>query len=718
MRTISSTPAEDALLYLWVWLSIHRRIRAALAVVFTCLVCQLINTPPALAAEDDSASQTSIDTYWLPLAGVTDTHGVPVGTYTELPLDYGQTIYVTRQIRGILMRLAWMIYTLVVYSILALCDFILSLEWVDWILSPFVLLSNTVQGLLTQTGIVGLGIFIAAVVIAWGLIRGKMGAAIAEIALVALFAGLVSTPIANPSEHIKSWISTSAEYGTEAGTATVEGSEEGAPVSTSPVSGPIIDLTVRNPALVLSFGSTLEGDECARIWDDQATSGADTEKLRKAVVGCNDELKAANETDNFVVFAFLLIFWISTGGLMALIVVFLAFLLKDVVLAGLGLINTVFRAHLAVFPGGGRQAFINAALQLLVNVFMVGAYIFLISLYLWLVGKFTESFGGTAMMIGNLIFGFVLIAMALTFWNLKRQGKSVAERIARALGSSPLNHAAPLQPSGFSRSATQLASSGRKTAVQQIRRRYMGKGLQTVAASAAAPATGGASVVAARAAAAGWFVAGSLYNAHTNGALQPGSGASPRTHTAPVRSPRELEAGPAGHGQSVRDENGAIPLGHRAPQDAASSSQPAEQDHSVAQARSLRTPELVEPAAGDRVPVTARARPADGSGATADTFSSEAAQHPATESTRKRSTMPAGQYGSVRVNRNGTTNNVLSGQLVSSVPEGTKVVRVWDIDESTPAQNRRRRQAATSSAMYQAQARSRANRAAERGAVR
>ena len=37
----------------------------------------------------------------------------------------------------------------------------------------------------------------------------------------------------------------------------------------------------------------LEGDECARIWDDQATSDADTEKLRKSVVGCDDIAAAA-----------------------------------------------------------------------------------------------------------------------------------------------------------------------------------------------------------------------------------------------------------------------------------------------------------------------------------------------------------------------------------------------------------------------------------------
>ncbi|MBD4386288.1 hypothetical protein GUH10_31490, partial [Xanthomonas citri pv. citri] len=92
--------------------------------------------------------KTTLGTYWLPLGDVTDSHGVPVDQYTELPLDYGQSVYVTRQIRGVLMRIAWMGYTLVTYAVLALCDFILSLEWLDWVLAPLTLLANSLQGVL------------------------------------------------------------------------------------------------------------------------------------------------------------------------------------------------------------------------------------------------------------------------------------------------------------------------------------------------------------------------------------------------------------------------------------------------------------------------------------------------------------------------------------------------------------------------------------------
>lgn len=745
MKQISSTPVEDALLRLWVWLSVHRKTRILLAVAATCVIAELITTTSALA-DDETKPDTSIDTYGLPLTEVTDTHGVPLDKYTELPLDYGQSIYITRQIRGILMRLAWMAYTLVVYSILSLCNFVLSLEWVDWILSPFTLLANTVQGLLNETGIVGLGIAIAALVIAWGFLRGKMGAAIAEIALVALFTGLVATPMANPSEHIKSWITTSADYGTEAGGAVVTGTEAGAEASTDPISGQIIDLTVRNPALVLSFGSDLEGDKCAQTWDDKAKGGADAEKLRKAVLSCNKDLKAANETDGFLIFAFLAMFWVSTGGLMALVVVFLLFLLKDVVLAGFGLVNTVLRAHLAVFPGGGRQAFLNAFLQLVVNVVMVGAYIFLLSLYLWLVGKLHNAVGGTVMMIGNLIFGLVLIALAITFWVFKRQGKSVGEKIARALGSSPLNRAPALKPSGFSRSATQLASTGRRAGTQYLKHRAtrtaMTKGLGTLATVGAGAATGGAAVAAAQAASAGWFVAGNLYNAHRQRNTRPGAGTAPHTHTYRTAASKGLEAGPSYNGdvENLRDDNGAIPMDHRP----APAAQEASAVANPAQARTLRTPERLEHPTGDRVPAPSAATPlpaaggessaqpvgaehpqrhagsqAGGStaaGAVGKGSSQETGQaqtRPNTQGTRARSTMPTGQYGTVRVNRNGTTNNVLTGEVVDTVPPTAKLTRAWDLSESTLARARPR-QVATHTATYQMQ-KSRANHAAERG---
>ncbi|MEX5249880.1 hypothetical protein, partial [Kocuria sp. CPCC 205260] len=50
--------------------------------------------------------------------------------------------------------------------------------------------------------------------------------------------------------------------------------------------------------------------------------------------------------------------------------------------------------------------------------------------------------------------------------------------------------------------------------------------------------------------------------------------------------------------------------------------------------------------------------------------------------------MPAGQYGTVRVNRNGTTNNVVTGEVVDTVPPHTKVVRAWDMSDTDGSSQR------------------------------
>ncbi len=760
---VSSTPAQDALLRAWIWLSFHHKTRMLLAVVLTCFLCQMVNATMASAADEEQEAR--LNTYWLPLGNVTDSHGVPVGQYTELPLDYGNPAYPMRGLRGALLRFAWMIYTVVTYAVLALCNFVLSLEWVDWILSPFILLANTIQGLMSQTGIVGLGIFIAAITIAWGLARGKMGAAILEIAIVALFVGLVSSPIANPSEQIRSWIGTSATYGTEAGVAAVTGTEEGSEASTNPVSGQIVDIAVRSPALMLAFGSDLEGDACAQTWDDQAKSGADAEKLRKSVLGCNGDLKDANETDSFTALAFMSMSSISTGGLMALVVTFLFFIFKDVVLAGLGLINTVIRAHLAVFPGGGRQAFINAVLQLLVNVFMVGAYIFMLSLYLWLVGKLHEALGSTVMMIGNLIFGLVLIVMALTFWHLKRQGKSVAKKLAHALGGSPMNRAPELKPSGFTQSATKMAESGKGAAARQLKNRATSKALGRGAQVAAAGATGGASVAATRMAAAGWFLAGHLAQSRPGNA-GPEAGSAPPTQTYRPSSLKSLPVGTSPTADNLRDANGAIPMNAQPTPAEQDQTQDQSREHNPAQARSLRTPVQLNRPTGDRVPVTGQTVPTTvpspepgetttepggqengkGAGKHAAQLNSARSSELATTSptpsptptptttpapqtdivaagttestTRQRSTLPTGNYGKVRINRNGTANTVLAGQIVEDLPAGIKTASALQVPADQPAQTRSRRQASMQTATFQMQNRSRINSAAERGEIR
>ena len=77
--------------------------------------------------------------------------------------------------------------------------------------------------------------------------------------------------------------------------------------------------------------------------------------------------------------------------------------------------------------------------------------------------------------------------------------------------------------------------------------------------------------------------------------------------------------------------------------------------------------------------------------------------------------MPAGQYGTVRVNRNGTTNNVVTGEVVDTVPPHTKVVRAWDMsDTGGSSQRPQGRKLATQTGVYQMHHR---KSAAERGEI-
>lgn len=712
MGTISATPAQDALWRAWIWLQTHRKTRFALIVAAVCTVCSLMNVTLAMA-DDGQKSQGSFGTYFLPLDEVTDSHGVHLDKYTELPLDYGQGTYIHRIIRGAFMRLAWTIYTVVVYLVLAMAKFILDMTWVDWLLSPLILLSNAVHQILSQIGLLGLGIAVSALVIGWAVVRGRTGAAFVEAALVAVVIGVAATPIAQPASHIKDWVTVSSSYGKEAGTATVSASNKGQDVAKDPVSGQLVDLTVRRPALILSFGSDLNGDKCAQTFDDEGKKGTDAEGIRKAVLRCNDGLKGANETDSAVIFAFLFMFWVSTGGLLTVVGVFIVFIIKDVLLAGLGSVNVVLRAHLAVFPGSARKAFVNAVLQVLVNVVLVGGYIWLLSVYLWLIKVITGAVGEANMMISSGIIGLLLMVMAAVFWKMKKNGKSLARAIANRLGGGGLASQKELAPSRFSQAGQQMLKTGGNAAKRAMRNRANQAMATKTAAAAAGVATGGTATAAAtaveatRMAAAGWFLAGHMMP-NQRPQRQP---AAQQNYRKDMDEQGSLPAHPAAADvENVRDENGAVPMdpqpeGQNAPTEAEKASSPTD-THAPEQGPGSGAGATVPTPSGSAdTPVDQSAPERNGSHAAGTEQTGpqgSGADAEAPQGRRKGSRLPAGRYGGVWVNKDGSTNRVLQGEVVDTVPARAKVVPAWDVSEH-PAESkpRRTRGSATESGTYQ-----------------
>lgn len=463
--TIAAAPAQEAITALWdysrtrwVESAAWRRTVISLAVVVALSICHFLNMSVAMA---DDGGGAGANTFFLDLSGQTDTQGIGVWRYTTLPLDYGGITTPGRMIRGIILRFFWLVYTVGLFLILALIKFILDFTWLEWLLSPVILLTNTVRELFGQAGIMTLGLSISALVIAIGFLRGKKSAAIVEFFAVILVFGIASAPaIGNPTQLFEgegSWIQNSRDYGVEAGNLTTTDETGATAISGNPVSAALIDQTLRRPTQYVSFGSQLQGD-CAAIFDEKMTDGTDAEGIRKAVNRCSDEAKTANETDGWEAIGVLAIFASGTTGIMALVGVFVFFIIKDTTLALLGLVNVVIRAHLAVFPGGGRYAFINAFGQMIVNIVMVGLYIWMLSAYLWLVNLITGGIPEAALVMGNFIFAVVIVAMIFTFLKLKKSGKNFADLFAKALGKSGLsNPATPRQASNLVKS---IANTG------------------------------------------------------------------------------------------------------------------------------------------------------------------------------------------------------------------------------------------------------------------
>lgn len=751
--SLSPRPAQDALLRAWIWLAQHPKLRIALAVAIVCTISSFINETTAGAAEDVNGAG-SRDTFFFPLGGVTDSHGVGVDKYTTLPLDYGRATYPQRLIRGILMRIVWMGYTLCIFSILSLCRFILDFGWLDWLLSPFILLANTLSGILEQTGIVGLGVAVSALVISIAWLRGRMGTGIIQLVMVGLVLGLISTPMGNPSAHIKSWVSTASDYGTEAGNATVKAGS-GTEATKDPVSGQIVDLALRRPYLTMSFGSDLEGDKCSSQFDDKAKGKTDAEGIRKSVLGCDSKFKSANETDTYDIFAVWAMFALATNGLLTLIVVFITFILKDAIMAAFGAVNVVLRAHLAVFPGGARQSFFNSLLQVVVNVVMIGVYIWMLTTYLWMMKSVTAALGAANVMIGNLLFGAVMTIMAVSFFLFKKRTKKIAERLAETFGNLGRGGAStPVKPSAFRQTMGNgfkaAARSGTRATGRHFKRKLATQAVSKAAVTATgAAASGGttllAGIAAQRVASAGWANAGHRFKSSQSEQGNAQKPSSSQDSTSPWTSgPKAMPAG-VSHRQNpdrLRDHNGALPMGgpENNEQSVEGTNDSQTQQHSPTPATSLNTGHGAIPMgsnqpapAGNKEPATGQetnSQPSDTRAQNTDTRSRSAAAagtgagshrlgrpEPQTstaasgtqaggattgghhagmgpdqtrQETRPRRTLPAGQYGSMRVNRDGTTNRVLHGEVVKEIPAGAKVARAWDVEEnSAPARPRK-----------------------------
>lgn len=551
---------------MWAWLKAHPKARYTLIFLAVCTACYFFNISTAAATDTETSSRA----FDLPLVGITDTHGVPIWRYVELPMDPGNgPTYILRSIRYFIASILWALYAMPILLMIAMVEWIVSFEWLSWIAAPFETVAEGVSGVMEAWMIVTLGLVISVLWIGVGYLRGRTGAATIEFVMVVLVFGVIASPVADPFSWMtgggsdtaseSGFIREAADAGAEAGGMTIN--QEANPENVT-LAGSIVDITLRHTMLNMAFGSSLSGD-CEDAWNTAALeSDNDAEDVREEVIDCDDAVADANQTDSFVWFFDYLMAGPAAIGVMFLLGVFLFFLIWQVFQAFISAIVAVIRAFLALFPGNSRTAWLNSLFQVVVSGVLIGIYIFMLTVYMWGMGELVEALPAPLIRTGSILLGILIIIAAITFWKMKKAGKSVGERLSKALGKTGLSKESPeKKPSNFGTTAKNLGSQ----AYQMRQKTRMLRALKTGTTAAATVGTGGVGGVAAKAAtstAGGMAMKAATKNASPGANLPGVKGVLPGAAHAPKPS---LPAGnastgalPAGRASSP---GGALPAG-------------------------------------------------------------------------------------------------------------------------------------------------------------
>lgn len=696
--TAPTTTPADVLRATGDWLRSHPKVRYTLLFFAVCTVCYFLNISSAAATDTETESRA----FDLPLVGITDTHGVPIWRYLELPLDPGNGFAASsegmpRQIRYMIASILWAFYALPILLMIALVEWIVSFEWLSWIAAPFETVAEGVSGVMEAWMIVSLGVAISALWIGIGFLRGRTGAALVEFVMVVIVFGFIASPWADPFTWMtgggsdtaseSGFIRQAADAGAEAGGMTIN--QEADPDNVT-LAGSIVDITLRQPALNMAFGSSLSGD-CEDAWNNAAAADSDLhgDEIREEVIECSDAVAAANQTNSFVWMFDYLMAWPVAIGVNFLLGVFLFFLIWQVIQAFISAVATILRGFLALFPGNSRTAWLNSLFQVVVSGVLIGVYIFLLTVYMWGMGMLIDALPAPLMRVGALLLGLLILIAAFTFWKIKKSGQSVAERLSKALGKTGLSKDAPdKKPSNFGTTTKNLTKSAVSKGIDMRNNARLLRATKTGVTMAAGAATGGVGAAAAKAGTsmATGMATKAATKVATPGANLPGvKGALPGAAQGPKPS---LPSGntPAGELPTGSESPASAPSGI---QPVASIAPPAGSENAASSPLPQQNGEVLhgEVTNGGGVPPTVtgaqRVKADSSSEPSLSGTGTPMGGVPAQERPKNRlNNIPPGSYGRNHVHKNGQVHQPLTiepdGTPVRNIPSEEKISRATE----------------------------------------
>ncbi|KAB1655622.1 hypothetical protein F8O01_11490 [Pseudoclavibacter chungangensis] len=386
----------------------------------------------------------------VPGGELVDTHGVPLVNYAVLPLDRGDIWTAEKTVKTLPTDWVWTGHVAMVAATVQVLSWVLEFTWVDWLLTPFEAIAESVDTNLGRVDWAPFALLVAGAVGGVLVFIGRTAAGLTDLFVSALCFALATTILTNPVAGLAGdgdggAIGAAQDYGEELAQAVftdldvldadVIAEDE---VLTKGITAQLITVFVSIPAQEVAFGHRIADAECEAVFVERMTSEPPIlgNQVRDGVSGCDAVAKAYVERPDFWQTMVALITLAGTGSLSLFAWGLFAMLAMTVLGAAFAGIRTIVWLHVAMLPSLGRRQLVKALADLATSVLAFVLILVLLSTGLGMVLKVIETITSVGISLVNQM-GFLsilLIAATVTTLvitrRLRRQGRTLLEALA------------------------------------------------------------------------------------------------------------------------------------------------------------------------------------------------------------------------------------------------------------------------------------------------
>lgn len=443
----------------------------------------------AAPAQADGPGLGDIDT------DVQDSYGNPVSDYLTLSLyGGGMNPADPQHVFAPLVQLLWSLYASGVQTQIVLLDWVLSLTWVDFFLSPLQALSNTAQVVMAELGLRPLLLLFLGALVGVLLLKGRTGAAGVELVIGATIAALAVGALSDPMAMIggpNGAVTQAQSAGMDLARAVATDGESLTAGDTTQVrnglTAALSDTMLRTPHQFINYGTNLDGHPCEDIYD--ATLGQADARLEMGE--CDSQLQdVADHPDAARVVTTARLFPAGfVFGLFGWVIAIMA--IGAVLLAGWAGVKLTW--DLVVGVVGNRSGIFRSAANLALSLCVVILTIAGVPAYMKLVAAVMSSAEGPAATLFRFDLATVMLLIGIIVFilargRLKKSLQRMGERLARLGSSHRGGHQPATLPSPVQMGRQGLETADRLSNLASRMRRRRAPSLRPGPAPAPAPA--------------------------------------------------------------------------------------------------------------------------------------------------------------------------------------------------------------------------------------